>query len=214
MPDLGLVLLLVSHAVRATSEALVEASRVHDAELADDAAPGEARDGVATELVSLTVGIRSTPGRRRRSRRQAGAWPTAPRSRSKPELPLRKGRSDHPAAFGGVQKGGRAGATTNRTVQEGGPAPAGAPAASGAGTRLGADPSAASRRKDSAEKSRPAPRDEAGAPRSMRKYASERRDRRSLRPRPQPLRQSTRSQSAKLESYAPSHRCCRRRSAA
>lgn len=60
MPDLGLVLLLVSRAVRATSEVLVEASRVHDAELADDAAPREARDGAAAELVSLTVGIRST----------------------------------------------------------------------------------------------------------------------------------------------------------
>lgn len=60
MPDIGLVLLLVSRALRATSATLVEASRAHDAELADDAAPREARDGAAAELVSLTVGIRST----------------------------------------------------------------------------------------------------------------------------------------------------------
>ncbi len=60
MPDLGLALLLVGRALRATSEALVEASRTHDAELADDAAPREARDSAAAELVSLTVGIRST----------------------------------------------------------------------------------------------------------------------------------------------------------
>ena len=60
MPDLGLALLLVGRALRATSEALVEASRTHDAELADDAAPRKARDSAAAELVSLTVGIRST----------------------------------------------------------------------------------------------------------------------------------------------------------
>lgn len=60
LPDFGLVLLLVGRALRATSEALVEASRVHDAELSDDAAPREARDGAVAELVSLTVGIRST----------------------------------------------------------------------------------------------------------------------------------------------------------
>jgi hypothetical protein len=59
MPDIGLALLLVSRAVRATSQALVEASRAHDAELADDAAPREARDGAAADLVSRTVGIRS-----------------------------------------------------------------------------------------------------------------------------------------------------------
>jgi hypothetical protein len=60
MPDMGLALALVGRALRATSEALVEASRVHDAELADDAAPREARDSAAAELVSRTVGIRST----------------------------------------------------------------------------------------------------------------------------------------------------------
>ena len=60
MPDIGLVLLLVSRALRESSAALVEASRAHDAELADDAAPREARDGAAASLVSLTVGIRST----------------------------------------------------------------------------------------------------------------------------------------------------------
>lgn len=60
MPDLGLVLLLISRGLRTTSEALVEASRAHDAELADDAAPREARDGALAELVALTVGIRST----------------------------------------------------------------------------------------------------------------------------------------------------------
>ena len=59
MPDVGLALTLVGRALRASSEALVEASRVHDAELADDAAPREARDTSAAELVSLTVGIRS-----------------------------------------------------------------------------------------------------------------------------------------------------------
>ena len=60
MPDMGLAVLLVARALRATSEALVEASRVHDAELADYAAPRDARDSAAAELVSLTVGIRST----------------------------------------------------------------------------------------------------------------------------------------------------------
>jgi hypothetical protein len=60
MPDIGLALLLVGRALRATSASLVEASRVHDAELSDDAAPREARDGATAELVSLSVGIRST----------------------------------------------------------------------------------------------------------------------------------------------------------
>jgi hypothetical protein len=61
MPDLGLALALVARALRATSESLIEASRLNDA------APREARDGATAELVSLTVGIRSTidtrPGR-------------------------------------------------------------------------------------------------------------------------------------------------------
>ena len=60
MPDMGLALALVGRALRATSEALVEASRLHDAEISDDAAPREARDSAAAELVSRTVGIRST----------------------------------------------------------------------------------------------------------------------------------------------------------
>lgn len=59
MPDIGLALTLVGRALRTSSEALVEASRLHDAELADDAAPREARDTSTAELVTLTVGIRS-----------------------------------------------------------------------------------------------------------------------------------------------------------
>ena len=57
---MGLALTLVARALRATSAALVEASRLHDAELADDAAPRAARDSATAELISLTVGIRST----------------------------------------------------------------------------------------------------------------------------------------------------------
>jgi hypothetical protein len=54
-----LPLWLIPLLAKGKSYSLVEASRAHDAELADDAAPREARDGAAAELVSRTVGIRS-----------------------------------------------------------------------------------------------------------------------------------------------------------
>jgi hypothetical protein len=60
MPDVGFALTLVARALHETTATLVDASQKHDAELADDAAPREARDAATAELIALIVGIRAT----------------------------------------------------------------------------------------------------------------------------------------------------------
>lgn len=59
MPDVALLLALVSRKLRRTNAALVKASDAYDAELADDAAPREARDEAAAALTAEVVDIRA-----------------------------------------------------------------------------------------------------------------------------------------------------------
>jgi hypothetical protein len=59
-PDLGLAVVLLARALREASDALVRASDAYDAELADDAAPREARDSATAALNAELVGIRGT----------------------------------------------------------------------------------------------------------------------------------------------------------
>ncbi len=58
--DMGAVLSTLAAALRAAATELVEKSERHDAELADDAAPREARDQATAELVQTMVSIRAT----------------------------------------------------------------------------------------------------------------------------------------------------------
>lgn len=58
MPDVPLLLTLVARKMRRLNAALVSASDAHDAELADDAAPREARDEAAARLTAEVVDIR------------------------------------------------------------------------------------------------------------------------------------------------------------
>lgn len=60
VPDMGVVLRTLAGALRAASNDLVEKSTRHDAELADDAVPRDARDGATAELVQTMVSIRAT----------------------------------------------------------------------------------------------------------------------------------------------------------
>lgn len=59
VPDVGVLLRTLAKALRTQSADLLEKSAQHDAELADDAAPREARDTATTELVQAMVTIRS-----------------------------------------------------------------------------------------------------------------------------------------------------------
>lgn len=60
LPDMGVVLRTLAGALRASSADLVDKSEKHDAELADDAAPREARDEATAELVQTMVSMRAT----------------------------------------------------------------------------------------------------------------------------------------------------------
>jgi hypothetical protein len=59
LPDVGLVVRLIARRLRATTAILVDKSDAYDKELADDAAPREARDEAAATLTSEIVEIRS-----------------------------------------------------------------------------------------------------------------------------------------------------------
>lgn len=59
VPDVGVLLRTLAKALRVQAADLIEKSAQHDAELADDAAPREARDTATTELVQAMVTIRS-----------------------------------------------------------------------------------------------------------------------------------------------------------
>src|SRR5262249_2912732 len=60
IPDMGAVLHILAGALRAASADLVHKRAQDDAELADDAAPRDARDKAAAELVQTMVSIRAT----------------------------------------------------------------------------------------------------------------------------------------------------------
>lgn len=58
-PDMGTALLAVAAALRGAAADLVSKSEAHDAELADDAAPRDARDSANAELIQALVPIRA-----------------------------------------------------------------------------------------------------------------------------------------------------------
>ena len=60
VPDMGVMLLTLAKALRDASAELVDKSQQHEVELADDAAPREARDAATKQLVQAMVAIRAT----------------------------------------------------------------------------------------------------------------------------------------------------------
>ena len=60
LPDLTLFAHLIGRKVKADFEVLVRADRAHEAELSDDAAPREARDGAAEKVRSTLVDLRDS----------------------------------------------------------------------------------------------------------------------------------------------------------
>ncbi|MBK8258535.1 MAG: hypothetical protein IPK82_38480 [Polyangiaceae bacterium] len=60
LPDIGALLHIVAAALRAQAADLQQKSAAHDAELADDAAPRQARDNATAELTQTLVAIRAT----------------------------------------------------------------------------------------------------------------------------------------------------------